>query len=334
MKGEKKMAGQRHCLDSKALWGVVISFILAVTPCMASEDPIKFPSKPVTLIVPWGVGGSTDLSCRKVADLAGKFLGQPVVVVNKAGGGGVIGQSAGAKADPDGYTIVSFTHSSSVIVPHLRSVPYDIKKDFTYIMQYGAYSFIFAVLANSPWKNFKDFVEEARKKPGQMKYSSSGPLSGQHIFMEQVFAVEKVKLNHIPTSGGNEATTQVLGGHLDGAITPDFIPHIKAGKVRGLGVQSGKRFDWTPEIPTFDDLGYKLPAVNWMGICGPAGMHPVVSKKLGDAFRKAYEDPSFRDSMTASFLPIVYRDSESFKAMVFQDYDSMGKALKELNLVK
>lgn len=330
------MKAQRRSslIDWKVLTVGLISFLIFADLGFAAEDPTRYPSKPITFIVPWGVGGSTDLSCRKIADLAGRNLGQPIVVINKAGGGGVIGQTAGAKADPDGYTIVSFTHSSSVIVPHLRSVPYDIKKDFTYILQYGAYSFIFCVQANSPWKTFKEFVAEAQKKPGQMNYSSSGPLSGQHIFMEQVFAIEKVKLNHIPTSGGNEATTQLLGGHLDGAIAPDFIPHIKAGNVRGLGVQSGKRFDWTPDIPTFYDLGYKMPTVNWMGICAPSGLHPLILKKLGDAFKKAYEDPSFKESMAASFLPMVYKDSEAFKAMVFQDYDNQGKVLKELGFTR
>lgn len=315
-------------------WKIGVAGIILLTflayPCVAAEDPGKFPSKPITLIVPWGIGGSTDLSCRRFADVASKILGQPIVLENKAGGGGVIGQAAGAKAAPDGYTLVSLTHSSSVIVPHLRSVPYSMKKDFTYILQYGAYAFIFCYLSESPWKNFKEFVEAARQKPGQMKYASSGPQSAQHIFMEQVFAAEKVKLIHIPTSGGAEATRQLLGGHLEGAITPDFIPHIKSGKVRGFGLQGPSRIEWVPDIPTFYELGYKMPTVNWMGIGAPAGLHPTILKKLSDAFKKAYDDPDFQDSMAKLYLPTVYKDSEGFRNLVFQDFDNMEKVIKEL----
>lgn len=141
-----------------------------------------------------------------------------------------------AKAVPEGYTIGLMTYSANVIIPHLRSVPYDTKKDFTFIMEYGEFPMIFCALANSPWKTFKEFVEEARKNPGKLKYSTPGPLGGQHIFMEQVFSVEKVKLTHIPVGGGIEATRQLLGGHLDGALTPDFIPYIQGGTVRGLAV--------------------------------------------------------------------------------------------------
>lgn len=321
----------------KSVWGIcLIGFIFVSVPCVSwgAEDPAKYPSKPITLIVPWGVGGSTDLSCRRLADATGKILGQSIVVENKAGGGGVIGQAAGAKAAPDGYTLVSLTHSSSVIVPHLRSVPYSMKKDFTYILQYGSYGFVFCCLSESPWKTFKDFVKSARSKPGELKFASSGPQSAQHIFMEQVFASEKVKATHIPTSGGAEATRQLLGGHLDAAITPDIIPHIKSGKVRGLGVQGVDRVSWIPDIPTFYELGYKIPTVNWMGIGAPAGLHPAIQKKLSAAFKKAFEDPDFRDSMNKLYLPLVYKDGEAYKQMVVQDFDNMGKVLKELGLTK
>jgi tripartite-type tricarboxylate transporter receptor subunit TctC len=209
-----------------------------------------------------------------------------------------------------------------------------MKKDFTYIMQYGAYAFIFCCLSESPWKNFREFVEEARKKPAQMKYSSSGPQSAQHIFMEQVFKMEKVTLNHIPTSGGAEATRQLLGGHLEGAITPDFIPHIKSGKVRGLGLQGPRRIEWVSDIPTFYELGYKMPTVNWMGIGAPAGLHPAILKKLSDAFKKVYDDPDFQDSMAKLYLPTVYKYSEGFRNLVFQDFDNMEKVIKNLGFAK
>jgi tripartite-type tricarboxylate transporter receptor subunit TctC len=317
----------------RILYSTILFFIL-VQPCIATEDPAQFPSKPITLIIPWAPGGSTDLSGRKLADLTGKILGQPMVIENKPGASGVIGINAVAKAAPDGYTIGAMTYSANVIIPHLRSVPYDTKKDFSFIMQYCEAPMIFSVLIDSPWKTFKEFVEEARKNPGKMKYSTPGPLGGQHIFMEHVFFLEEVKVNHIPVGGGTEATRQLLGGHLDGAITPDFVPHIQSGKVRGLAVQPEKRMKAVPDIPTFLELGYKVESPNYTGICAPQGLHPVVLKKLFDAFKKAYEDPSFQEFMAKIYLPTVFRDSGSFKEMVFKDFDSQGRVLKELGLIK
>lgn len=312
---------------------VLVLLVLLVQPCAATEDPAKYPSKPITLIVPWGVGGSTDLACRRIAEAAGKIMGQPIVVENRAGGGGVIGQAAGAKAPSDGYTLVALTHSSSVIVPHLRPVPYNMKEDFDYILQFGSYAFIFAVQSDFPAKTFKEFVEIARKKP-DMKYTSSGPQSAQHIFMEQVFNTEKVKLSHIPTSGGAEGTRQLLGGHLDGAITPDLLPQIKNGQLRGLAILASERTTYAPEVPTFYELGYTMPGVNWMGIAAPRGLDPKVRKKLADALKTAYEDLTFRDSMSKLYVPPIYKDGQAFKKMVITDYDNMGRVLRELGFIK
>lgn len=307
---------------------------LLLAGAVHAEDPARFPEKPITMIVPWAPGGTADLSGRKLSELAAKILGQPVVVENKAGGAGVIGINAVAKAAPDGYTLGIMTYSANTIIPHLRSVPYNTKKDYTFLMQYCEFGMIFSVLASSPWKTFKEFVEEARKNPGKMKYSTPGPMGGQHILMEQIFGGEKVRLNHIPVGGGAEATRQLLGGHLDGALTPDFIPYIKEGRARGLAIQPEKRMKAVPEIPTFTELGYKVESPNWGGICAPPGVHPLIQKKLLEAFKKAYEDPSFQELMARLYLPTVYRGPEAFKEMVFKDFENQGRVLKQLGFVK
>ncbi len=313
---------------------IMIFLFISVNPSRGAEDPAKYPSKPITMIIQWAAGGTTDLSGRKLAELAGKILGQPIVVENKVGGAGVIGINAVAKAAADGYTLGTMTYSANVIIPHLRSVPYDTREDFTYIMQYGEYGMIFSVLIESPCKTFKDFILEAQKNPGKLKYASPGPSSGQHIFMEQVFKLEKVKVNHIPAGGGAETTRQLLGGHLDAAITPDFIPYIKAQKVRGLAAQTEKRLEDVPDIPTFAELGYKVESPNWMGLVAPKGLDPRILKKLFEAFKKAYEDPSFQELMVKFYLPPVFRDPESFKALVLKDFETQGKVLKELGFAK
>ena len=239
-----------------------------------------------------------------------------------------------AKADPDGYTVSANPCSSLVIVPHLRSVSYNTKEDFTWIMQYGDYSQIFCVLADSRWKTFKDFIEEARKNPGKLNYATAGPLGAQHILMEYVFMLDKVKLNHVPVGGAAEVVTQLLGGHIDAGISADMVPHIRTGRFRALVLQGEKRLDVFPDVPTFFELGYKVVAPSWIGIIGPKGLDPRIAKKLGDAFKKAYDEPSFKELCNTLMMTPIFRDSESFKVMALNDFDAQGRILKELGFAK
>jgi len=321
-------------LHWQAFLYTMILLVVLVTPCAGAEDPAKFPSKPITMIIQWAAGGTTDLTGRKLAELAGKTLGQPIVVENKTGGAGVIAATALKKAPPDGYTIGTATWSSIVYVPHLRSVPYNVKQDFTWIMQYAEAPQLFGVLTDSRWKTFKDFIEEARKNPGKLTYASVGPLSGSHIFMEQIAQLEKVKITHVPTSGGAEVVTKLLGGHLDAGIVNELCVNVEQGKVRGLAFQSDKRFELLPDIPTFWDLGYKIETPIWFGLCAPSGMNPQILKKFNDAFKKAYEDPSFQKLLLTLHMMPVFRDTETFTAKVIKDYDTQGRILKEFGFIK
>ena len=307
---------------------VLVLLILIVRPCLGAEDPAKFPSKPITMIIPT-VGGSSDITGRKLADLATKILGQPVVVENKAGGGSVIGTTVVANAAPDGYTIGKASFGPLVYVPHMSSVPYKTKEDFSWIMQYADTTMVFCVRADSPWKTFKEFVEDARRNPGKLSFSSPGLYGGQHIFLLEVFSIEQVKLNYIPVTGGAEAATQLLGGHIDAVLTSETIPHVRAGKLRALAVQTENRHEQFPDLPTFKELGYTRDPVIWFGLFAPKGLHPVVVKKLQDTFKMAYDDPSFKELCYKLDLVPVYRDSESFKAVVHRDFDINAQLLKQ-----
>jgi len=313
---------------------LIVASLALVHPSLGAEDPAKFPSKPITLIVQFAAGGVADLTGRKLADLGSKVLGQPVVVVSKAGGGGVIGANAVAKAEPDGYTIGVISWSAPVVIPHLRPVPYNTKEDFTWIMLYADLSQIFCFQTESRWKTLKEFIEEARKNPGKLNYATPSPLGGQHILMEQVFAIEKVKLNHVPVGGGAEVVTKLLGGHIDAGIAAEMPTQVRAGRVRGLAVQGEKRMEQFPDIPTFFELGYKVEAPLWIGLCAPKGLDPQIHKKLYDAFKKAYEDPSFKELLSTLYCTPNFKDSESFKSLVFKDFDAQGRVLKELGLAK
>jgi len=315
------------------LYAMIISVIF-INPCMSAEDPAKFPSRPITMVIQWAPGGTFDLTGRKLADLASKILGQPIVVESKIGGGGVIGTNAVAKGAPDGYTIGTASYGPLVYSPHLRAVPYKTKEDFTYIMQYLDMTQLFTIQADSPWKTFKEFIEAARTNPGKMSFSSPGQLSGQHLFMEQVFAAEKVKINHVPVSGGAEAATQLLGGHVDGVLCSEVAPHVQTGKLRAMAIQSEKRSEQFPYVPTFFEMGYQVDPIVWGGLYAPKGLDPLILKKLYDAFKKAYEDPSFQELLRTLFLVPTFRDSESFKEKVFKEFDAQEKVLKQLGFVK
>jgi len=313
------------------LFCVTIPFVILVNPCAGAEDPAKFPSRPITMIIQWGAGGVADISGRKLADLASKILGQPIVVENKPGGGGVTGMSIVARAEPDGYTIGTVTNSPSVIIPHMRPVPYKTKEDFTWIMQYGEFDHIFCVQAESPWKTFKGFIEDARKNPGKMKFAPHGVLSAQHIAMEYVFLQEKVKISFVPVGGGAEANSLLLGGHVDAVDSATLFSHIKSGRIRGLmAVLSEKRIPDFPDIPTHRELGYDIDFPNWGGVYAPKDLDPRILKKLCEAFKKAHEDPSYRPLLASMYISPIFRDAESFKVKVFNDFDTTGKVLKEL----
>jgi tripartite-type tricarboxylate transporter receptor subunit TctC len=333
--GEQMEAqGKGFKKKGKGFYCTLILVSLIASPCFSTEDPSKFPSKPITLVVQFAAGGVADLTGRKLADSAGKVLGQPVVVVSKVGGGGVIGATAVAKADPDGYTIGVISWSAPVIIPHQRSVPYNTKEDFTWIMEYAELSQIFCVQTESRWKTFKDLIDDARKNPGKLNYASPSPLGGQHILMEQVFAMEKVKLNHVPVGGGAEVVTKLLGGHIDAGIAAETPSQVKAGRFRGLVVQGERRLDSFPDIPTFFALGYKVEAPLWIGLCAPKGVDPRIVKKLHDAFKSAYDEPSFKELLSTLYCTAIYRDSESFKTLVLNDFDAQGRVLKELGFAK
>jgi tripartite-type tricarboxylate transporter receptor subunit TctC len=300
----------------------------------AAEDPGKFPSKPITLIINFAPGSVTDLTGRKLADLAGKVLGQPIVAENKLGGAGVMGLASVAKAAPDGYTLGTVTYSQTVIVPHLRSVPYDVKKDFSWIMDYVEMGQTFCVLGDARWKTFKEFIEEARRKPGALTYATNGPRSGQHIVMEQIALAENVKLSHVPTAGGTEVVTQLLGGHVDAALAGAVGVHIRSGKVRPLAVAGQKRLEMIPNVPTFRELGYQIECPLWMGLLGPSGLDPLILRKIHDAFKKAYEDPSFKELLTSLVMTPDYHDPESFRNLVMTDFAAQKRILDRLGFTK
>ena len=292
-----------------------------------------FPSKPITLIVPWPAGGSTDRHHRALAEIASKHLGQNIIVENKPGVGGTLGPGGMAmNAKPDGYTISQFP-MGMLRVPHMQKVPWNPLTDFTYIIGTSGYTFGFTVRADSPYKTFKEYIEAARKEPGKLDYGSTGIGTSPHLLMEEVSANAGVKLNHIPFKGKADLMQALLGGHVmaqsDASGWDKFVDN---GQMRLLVTFGDKRTKRWPQVPTAKDLGYNVVSTSPYGLVGPKGMDPAVVKVLHDAFKKALDDRKNAEVLAQLNQEIWYRNGEDYARWARETYVKDKRLIERLGL--
>ena len=327
---------KRNLLESKILFVLfLVPFLLFAPPANASEAEVaKYPSRPVTYIVPVPPGGGTDLAIRIIAKEAEKFLGQPIVIVNKPGGTLTIGVAAIATAKPDGYTIGYAGGPPLYLTPFLERVPYNPLKDLQAIMQFGSYNFGVVVKADSPFKSFKDLIDYARLNPKKVTYGTSGTNSLQHITMERIAKKEGVKITHIPFKGTTESQTALLGGHIIAAVGDFNYTLVESGEIRILLLLKEEPSAEYPGSPILKDLGYDYPYPLLFNVFGPKGMPEGIIKKIEEAFTKAMKQPTFINGMKELRLPIVYRNSKELNDYIVYNYKSFEKLLKELGLIK
>ena len=272
-----------------------------------------FPSKPITLIVPWPAGGSTDRHLRALAEIAGKQLGQNILVENKPGGGGTTGPGTMAlTAKPDGYTIAQYP-MGMVRVPHMQKVPWDPLRDFSFIIGVSGYTFGFTVRADSPYKSFNDYIEAARKAPGKIDYGSTGVGTSPHLLMEELAGSAKVELNHVPFKGNADLTQALLGGHVMAmSDATGWDKFVDGGQMRLLVTFGEQRTKRWPNVPTAKELGYGVVSTSPYGLVGPKGMDPAVVKTLHDAFRRAMDDPKHLEVIAQLNQDLWYRSGDDY----------------------
>lgn len=301
-----------HTFDRRH-WLALAAATLAATGLPAWAQAQDFPSKPITLIVPFPAGGSTDRHMRTLAEIAGKQLGQPVIVDNRPGGGGTLGPGTMARtAKPDGYTITQFP-LSMFRVPYMQKVNWNPITDFTYIVGVSGYTFGFTVRSDSPYKSFNDYIAAARKNPGAVDYGSTGAGTSPHLLMEELAENAKVQLNHIPFKGNADLQQSVLGGHVSAqSDASGWDRYVESGQMRLLLTFGDKRTKRWPDVPTAKELGYGVVSTSPYGIAGPKGMDPAVVKKLHDAFKKAIEDPRNLELMEQLNQEVWYRSSADY----------------------
>ena len=296
-------------LRRTALLAAIAGTVLGVGPTHAQT----FPSKPITLIVPWPAGGSTDRHLRTLAELAGKQLGQNVIIENKPGGGGTLGPGTMAlTAKPDGYTIAQFP-MGMLRMPHMQKVQWDPLKDYTFIIGVSGYTFGFTVKADSPYKTFNDYIEAARKQPGRIDYGSTGIGTSPHLLMEELAGNAKVKLNHVPFKGNADLQQALLGGHVMAqSDATGWDKFVDGGQMRLLLTFGEKRTKRWPTVPTAQELGYGVVSTSPYGLVGPKGMDPAVVKTLHDAFKKAMEDPKHVELLEQLNQDAWYRSGDDY----------------------
>lgn len=318
----------------------VCFFLIIAILCMpmaghTEEDVAKFPSRPITYIQPFTAGVPADLAMRLISKEAEKFLGQPIVVVNKPGAVGTIGVAAVAKAVPDGYTIGNTPHSPMFVIPHLEKLPYNPVKDFKMIMQFASFNMGIIVKADSPFKSFKDLITFARQNPKKLTYGTAGTNSMQYIIMEQIAKREKVQMTHIPFKATGEAQTALLGGHILFAAGDFNYSLIESKDARLLLLFREERAAEYPDTPIVKDMGYDFPIPTFICAAGPKGLPDGIVKKLESAFTRAMKEPAFIKGMKEDLrLPIVYRNSKDLNTYVAHNYDVYGRMLKDMGLVK
>jgi len=306
-------------------------FLWGVLPLAAAE----FPSKPVTLIVPWAPGGSTDVCLRVLADTTGKYLGQPIVVDNKPGGGGTVGGATmAATAKPDGYTVAQIP-ISVIRYPYMMKVNWDTLKDFTYIIHLTGYTFGVVVKANAPWKTWNEFIAYAKGNPGKVTYATPGAGTSLHITMETLAMKQGIKWIQVPMKGGGETTPAVLGGHVTAtADSTGWAPQVDAGELRLLVTWGNQRTKKWPNVPTLKELGYGIVSNSPFGIAGPKGMDPKVVKILHDAFKKGMEDPAFQKILAQFDMEPFYKNTEDYVKFVQEQCAEEKVILEKMGLTK
>ena len=336
MNEEIEIGGLMKDVFKKRALIVCIAVILCAGGlCMAQEDVSKYPTRPITCIIPFSPGGSADLAIRLLSKELEKNLGQPIVVVNKPGGGGSIGVSAVAVAKPDGYTIGQSPGGAPLfIMPFLEKLPYHPVKDFRYVVQFVELNFGVAVKADSPLKSFKDLIDYARQNPGKTTYGTNAPNSIANLVMEQVAKKGKVQFTHIPFKSSPEYLAAVLGDHIIFSAGDFNHALVESGKVRLLAFLSEKAPPEYAQIPTLKELGYDVPCPVFLGILGPKGMPDEIVRKLEDAFVRALKEPAVIKGLSELHLTMFYRNGKDLTEYVGRNYDAFGQLLKEMGLAK
>ena len=316
---------------------VMAAWLLFAAGLANAQAP--YPGKPITMVVPFPPGGLADLVARPVAEAMARDLGQPVVVENKAGAGGGVGMAYAAKAPADGYTVL-LSLSSLTVIPEAdvvlgRSQMYSLSS-LRPIARFTADPTVLAVRAEAPWKTVKEFVEDARRRPGAINYGSSGNYGTMHVPMEILSQNAGIKMTHVPFTGAGPAVVALLGGQIDAVSSgpATVLQHVKAGKLRVLAHWGNARLEALPDVPSLKDAGYNAEYAQWSGLFIPAATPEPVAQRLRAAARVAAQDAKVKLVILNAGSPVLYQDTPDFEQYVQADAKRMAEVVKKIGKVE
>ncbi|WP_222707626.1 tripartite tricarboxylate transporter substrate binding protein [Ottowia flava] len=308
----KCIIGRRRI--GQALAGLVVVFVALLGTSAAAEE--AYPNRPIRLLVGFGAGGPTDITFRKLAELAGKHLGQPIVVENKPGAGATLAPSTMARMDkPDGYTIAAAT-AGLLRFPHIQKVDWHPTKDFTWIAGLGGYTFVLAVRSDSPFKTVADVVAYAKANPGKLSIGTAGAGTTMHLLAEAFGGMAGIEVTHVGFKSSSEAATNLIGGHTVAALDAvgSVLPFVESGSVRLLMSFDALPADWMPSVPTAKSLGYELVYPAPYGVVGPKGMSPQVVARLNEAFKAAIDSAEYATLLRSLRQTYWYKNPADYEA--------------------
>jgi tripartite-type tricarboxylate transporter receptor subunit TctC len=320
---------RRHCLAA--------ALLLSAAGLAGAQS--AFPGKPITMIVPFPPGGLADIVARPVAEAMSRDLGQPVVIENKAGAGGGIGMALAAKAPADGYTVL-LSLSSLTVLPEADTVlgrqQMFALNSLRPIARFTADPTVLAVRADAPWKKVKDFVDDAKRRPGAINYGSSGNYGTMHVPMEILAQNAGIKMTHVPFTGAGPAVVALLGGQIDAVSSgpATVLQHVKAGKLRVLGHWGTGKLSALPDVPSLKDAGYDAEYAKWSGLFIPAATPEPVAQRLRAAAKAAGSDPKVKEVINNAGSPVLYQDTPEFEKYVQADVKRMADVVKKIGKVQ
>lgn len=309
---------------------VAALFVLGAAPSLHAQD---YPNRPVTLVVPWPAGGTTDIGMRALASATEKYLKQKIVIENRPGAAGVLGpQQVAQSAAPDGYTLVQIP-ITVFRFPFMRKTTLDPATDFTYIIGVSGYTFGVVVRSDAPWKTFRELIDYARANPGKINYGTPGAGTTLHITMEQIAKQQGIKWVHVPFKGTPETTGALLGGHIDAvADATGWSSLVDSGQLRLLVLWTATRSKNWPDVPTLREAGIDMVSNSPFGIAGPKGLDPAVVKIIHDAFKKGAEDPAYLEATAKLDQEPAYMSSDDYRRYVAVQLVEQKKLIEELGL--
>jgi tripartite-type tricarboxylate transporter receptor subunit TctC len=312
----------------------IAALCLSINPCAYSDD--TYPSKPIRIVVPYPAGSSGDVRTRQLAPLLTQRLKQPIIIDNRPGAAANIGTELVAKSAPDGYTILYINNSTVCVNPHVyKDATFNPVKDLVPLIVTIKTANILVVNSDSSMRSVKDLIAQAKGRPGQMTYGTSGPGAPQHLMGERLKRMTGIDISPIPYKGESLTLTDLMGGQIDMAFgsPPATMPLIIGGKLRPLAVTSAKRMSNLPNIPTLAESG--MPGYEelvWVGYAVAAGTPASIVEKLNQAFRGAMLTPEIRNAVNEMGAELVAGSSEQAAQLMRIDYERYGKIVKELNL--